>query len=101
MTVMDNEDPALPDDIDEAEAVIACLGDDAAKLREANAECEIAANMEAAATMLEKLRATEIGAREAYGVIVEGNRSLKEECAHLRELLSSAHEQIRRLARGA
>ena len=56
MTVMNNEDPAAPDEVDEAEAVIACLGDDAAKLREANSECEIAANMEVAADMLERLR---------------------------------------------
>ena len=57
MTVMDTEDPALPGDIDEVEAVVACLGDDAALLRQQNPECEIAANMEAAAQLLEKLRA--------------------------------------------
>ena len=57
MTVMDNEDPATPEDIDEAAAVIACLGDDAALLRATNPECEIAANMEAAATMLEQYHA--------------------------------------------
>jgi hypothetical protein len=57
MTVMDNEDPALPEaEIDECEAVIACLGDDAALLRHDNPHCEIAANMDAAADMLEKMR---------------------------------------------
>ena len=57
MTVMDNEDPALPEAaIDECEAVIACLGDDAALLRHDNPHCEIAANMDAAAGMLEKMR---------------------------------------------
>lgn len=57
MTVMIVEDPALPDaEIDEHEAVIACLGDDAALLRRDNPDCEIAANMDAAADMLEKLR---------------------------------------------
>ncbi len=57
MTVMNSEDPALPEaEIDECEAVIACLGDDAALLRHDNPDCEIAANMEAAADMLEKMR---------------------------------------------
>jgi hypothetical protein len=57
MTVIDNEDPALPEaEIDECEAVIACLGDDAALLRHDNPYCEIAANMDAAADMLEKMR---------------------------------------------
>ena len=51
----EHSEAALRDE--EAEAVIACLGDDAAKLRETNPECEIAANMEAAATLLEALRA--------------------------------------------
>jgi hypothetical protein len=57
MTVMTGEDPALPEaEIDECEAVIACLGDDAALLRRDNPDCEIAANMDAAADRLEKLR---------------------------------------------
>lgn len=41
---------------DECEAVIACLGDDAALLRNDNLDCEIAANMDTAAGMMEKLR---------------------------------------------
>jgi hypothetical protein len=54
---MDSEDPALPEaEIDECEAVIAGLGDDAALLRHDNPDCEIAANMDAAADMLEKMR---------------------------------------------
>ena len=58
MTVMSHEDPALPEaEIDECEAVIACLGDDAALLRRDNPYCEIAANMEAAATLLQKVLA--------------------------------------------
>lgn len=99
MTVMDNEDPALPDEVDEAEAVIACLGDDAAKLREANSECEIAANMDAAADMLAALRATEIGARQAYGELVLKKVEAEAECKHLRTLLEAAHAQIRGLVR--
>lgn len=51
----EHSEAALRDE--EVDAVIACLGDDAAKLREENPECEIAANMEAAAAMLEALRA--------------------------------------------
>lgn len=51
----EHSEAALRDE--EADAVIACLGDDAAKLREDDPECEIAANMEAAAAMLEALRA--------------------------------------------
>ena len=46
---------AAPRD-DECEAVIACLGDDAALLRNDNLDCEIAANMDTAADMMEKLR---------------------------------------------
>jgi hypothetical protein len=37
------------------EAVIACLGDDAASLRDQNAECEIAANMDVAAATIASL----------------------------------------------
>lgn len=39
-------------DREELEAVIACLGDDAATLREQNPECEMAANMDRAAELL-------------------------------------------------
>lgn len=39
-------------DREELEAVIACLGDDAATLRDQNPECEMAANMDRAAEML-------------------------------------------------
>lgn len=41
---------------EQADAVIACLGDDAQLLRLANQECEIADNMEAAADLIEALR---------------------------------------------
>lgn len=44
--------PDLPEDI---EAIIACLGDDAAALRAENPECERAANMDAAAALIERL----------------------------------------------
>ena len=57
MTTMIDEGPALPEDIDEGEAVIACLGDDAALLRKVNPRCEIGASKDAAADMLEKSRA--------------------------------------------
>ncbi len=40
---------------DDIAAVIACLGDDAAALREENDECEIAANMEVAAATIASL----------------------------------------------
>jgi len=43
---------------EELEAVIACLGDDAAQLRETNPEDERADNMDRAATLLEQLAAT-------------------------------------------
>jgi hypothetical protein len=57
MTTMIGEDPALPGvEVDECDAVIACLGDDAALLRQDNLYREIAANMDAAPDMLEKLR---------------------------------------------
>lgn len=46
---------AVPEDI---EAIVACLGDDAATLLDENPECEIAANMLAAAKALEALSAT-------------------------------------------
>jgi hypothetical protein len=39
-------------DREDLEAVIACLGDDAATLREQNPECEMAANMDRAAELL-------------------------------------------------
>ena len=96
MTAMDNEDPAVPKaEIDEFEAVIACLDDDAALLRRQNPDCEIAANMEAASDMLEKLRATEEGAAEAFGHVVQNKRDLEAECKRLRELLAGTHAQIR------
>lgn len=98
MTVMDNEDPAAAEDVDECEALIVCLSDDAELLRRANPECEIAANMEAAADMLEKLRATEEGAKEAFGAVVQEKHDALAECAKLRGLLDDCHAQIRRQA---
>lgn len=98
MTVMNGEDPALPDDVDAAETLIACLSDDAELLRRANPECEIAANMEAAADMIEALRATEIGARHAYSELILKKVEAEAEAKHLRGLLDDAHAQIRRQA---
>jgi hypothetical protein len=96
MTVFVGEDPALPEaEIDECEAVIACLGDDAALLRRDNPDCEMAANMDAAADMLEKLRAKEVGAAEAFGHVVQDKRDLEAECKRLHELLAGTHAQIR------
>jgi hypothetical protein len=46
---------ACAEEHEEIEAVIACLGDDAAKLREKNPECEMAANMDRAAVLLAQL----------------------------------------------
>lgn len=45
MTVMSNEDPALPDDLPVIEACMTCLSDDAAMLRSKNPEDEVADNM--------------------------------------------------------
>ncbi len=84
-----------PDKVDAGEALITCLSDDAELLRRANPECEIAANMEAAADMLEKLRANEEGAKEAFGAVVQDKRDLEAECKRLRELLAGTHAQIR------
>ena len=46
---------STPADDNEIEAIIACLGDDAATLRDSNPECEMAANMDKAARLLEPL----------------------------------------------
>ena len=45
MTVMNNEDPALPDDLTVLEACRTCLSDDAALLHGKNPEDEVADNM--------------------------------------------------------
>ena len=45
MTVMDNEDPALPDDLTVLDACMTCLSDDAALLHDKNPEDEVADNM--------------------------------------------------------
>lgn len=50
---------APSDEREEIEAVIACLGDDAAQLRDENPEDERADNMDRAATLLERLIATQ------------------------------------------
>lgn len=46
----------------------------------------------------EQLRAQENGAREAYGVLVEQNASLRKQVDHLRGLLELAYGDIRRLS---
>lgn len=57
---------AAPADMSEGiAAIVACLGDDAASLREKNPECEIAANMEEAATLIERL-STAAAPTDAY-----------------------------------
>lgn len=48
-------DLELDDGGEGAEAIVACLGDDAAHLRLENPECEMAANMDAAARLIEQL----------------------------------------------
>ena len=45
MTVMGNEDPALPDDRTVIDACMTCLSDDAALLHDKNPEDEVADNM--------------------------------------------------------
>ena len=95
---MDDNEQAARDEIDECEAVIACLGDDAALLRKENPDCEIAANMDAAADLLEKLRLTEEGAKEAFGVVVQDKRDLESECKNLRRLLDTAYADLRQAA---
>lgn len=45
MTVMSNEDPALPDDLTVIDACMTCLSDDAALLHGKNPEDEVADNM--------------------------------------------------------
>lgn len=46
-----------------------------------------------------ELEAVEEGAAEAFGVVVQEKRDLEAERSRLRELLDSAHAQIRRMAR--
>lgn len=56
--MMDGDfDLALDEGAEGAEAIVACLGDDAAHLRLENPESEIAANMDAAAVLIEQLQA--------------------------------------------
>ena len=45
ITVMSNEDPALPDDLPVLDACMTCLSDDAALLHSKNSEDEVADNM--------------------------------------------------------
>lgn len=45
MTVMDNDDPALPDDLTVLDSCMTCLSDDAALLHGKNPEDEVADNM--------------------------------------------------------
>ena len=46
------------------------------------------------------LEAAEEGAKEAFGVVVQDKHDAQAECARLRELLTSAHAQIRKMADG-
>lgn len=55
---------------EEIEAVIACLGDDAASLRQDNPEDERAANMERAAELLEALAASQAASHSAPAELV-------------------------------
>lgn len=54
-----NHPAAAPEEppIEEVEAIIACLGDDAAQLRDKNPDCEIAANMDQAVALIRILLA--------------------------------------------
>ena len=47
-------------------------------------------------TEIEQLRLAEEGAKEAFEVIVQDKHDLLAECKRLRQLLDSAHDQIRR-----
>ena len=55
MTVMDNEDPALPDDRPVIEACMTCLSDDAALLHGENPEDEVADNMLQAEALMREM----------------------------------------------
>lgn len=46
------------------------------------------------------LVAAEEGAKEAFGVVVQENHDAQAECGRLRDLLTSAHAQIRKMADG-
>ncbi|MGS1020305.1 hypothetical protein [Burkholderia glumae] len=81
-------DGAPEDEPSEIEQVIACLGDDAAQLRDANPDDEMADNMEAAARMLSERAALRemlddarnefTMVREALGVAYEPHQTLLE-----------------------
>ena len=60
------EQSSAPDraDIADIAAIIAGLGDDAAGLRRENPDCEIAANMDAAADLIESLQSSLVTARD-------------------------------------
>ena len=69
-------DIELPDDgsVEDA-AIVACLGDDAALLRTENPESEVAANMEAAAELIELLQGrVALLEREKDGAYLERNQ---------------------------
>lgn len=55
-----NEDDGAPSQQEDIAAIVACLGDDAAALRADNPECERAANMDAAAALIERLQALSV-----------------------------------------
>ncbi|NRT54790.1 hypothetical protein [Sphaerotilus uruguayifluvii] len=51
-----------------------------------------------AAAEIELLRLQEVGAKEAFGVVVDDCDALRGECKRLQALLDGAHEIIRRNA---
>lgn len=51
-------------------------------------------------TKVASLEAAEEGAKEASGVVVQDKHDAQAECARLRDLLTSAHAQIRKMADG-
>lgn len=85
---------------DDVEAVQACLRDDAATLRDDNKECEIASNMDAAATLIGRLTEELAAANEARQK-AERERDVARETARVRSgealdyysaMLNLAHE---------
>ena len=57
-----------------------------------------AAELRRQAAEIERLTATEEGAKEAFGVVVQDKRDALAECKRLRQLLADCHSQIRKQA---
>ncbi len=85
-------DGAPADKPSEVEQVIECLGDDAAKLREANPDDEMADNMEAAARMLSERVAVSPAAADELAALREMLDDARNEFTMVREALGVAYE---------